>query len=77
MCFKLKRELFFLDGMVNSLVKQIKDIKEVEERIMQDYSLEELEFYKGKLEEINNKILKATTEMEKWREINEMLLLWF
>ncbi|WP_300902264.1 hypothetical protein [uncultured Clostridium sp.] len=73
----MKRELFFLDGMVNSLVKQIKDIKEVEERIMQDYSLEELEFYKGKLEEINNKILKATTEMEKWREINEMLLLWF
>ena len=31
---------------------------------MQDYSLEELEFYKGKLKEINNKILRATTEME-------------
>lgn len=64
MCLKLKRELFILDGMVNALVKQIKDIKEVEERIMQDYSLEELEFYKGKLKEINNKILRATTEME-------------
>ncbi|WP_297994002.1 hypothetical protein [uncultured Clostridium sp.] len=60
MSLKLKRELFLLDGMVNSLVKQIKDIKEVKEKILEDYSLEELEIYKDKLKEIENKILRAT-----------------
>lgn len=59
MSLKLKRELFLLDGMVNSLAKQIKDIKEVKENILQNYSLEELEIYKDKLKEIESKILRA------------------
>ena len=57
-----ERVAALLDGMVNSLVKQIKDIKGVKEKISEDYSLEELEIYKDKLKEIDNKILKAVTE---------------
>lgn len=58
MNLKLKRHLNILDGMANVLLKQIKDIK-AELKYLEDYSLEELEFYIDKIKEIDNKIFEV------------------
>ena len=55
---KLKRKLLFLDGMVNLLLKQMKDIK-LEVDNLKKYSKEELNFYKDKITEIDNKIFQV------------------
>ena len=41
---KLERKLYFLDGMANLLLNQIKDIKSEAESLL-DYSKEDLNFY--------------------------------
>ena len=51
---ELKRKLYFLDGMVNLLLNQMKNVKS-EANSLKKYSKEELIFYKGKIAEINNK----------------------
>ena len=55
---KLERELYFLDGMANLLLNQIKDIKSEAENLL-DYSKEELDFYMDKIREIDNKIFQV------------------
>ena len=55
---KLERKLYFLDGMVNLLLRQIKDIKsEVES--LKDYSKEDINFYMDKIREMDNKIFQV------------------
>ena len=51
---ELKRKLYFLDGMVNLLLNQMKNVKS-EANSLKKYSKEELIFYKDKIAEINNK----------------------
>ena len=51
---ELKRKLYFLDGMVNLLLNQMKNVKS-EANSLKKYSKEELIFYEGKIAEINNK----------------------
>ena len=51
---ELKRKLYFLDGMVNLLLNQMKNVKS-EANSLKKYSKEELICYKDKITEINNK----------------------
>ena len=55
---KLERELYFLDGMVNLLLRQMKDIKSEAESLL-DYSKEDINFYIDKIREIDNKIFQV------------------
>ena len=55
---KLKRKLYFLDGMANLLLNQIKDIKSEAESLL-DYSKEDLNFYIDKIREIDKKIFQV------------------
>ena len=55
---KLERELYFLDGMVNLLLRQMKDIKSEAESLI-DYSKEDLDFYIDKIREIDKKIFQV------------------
>ena len=55
---KLERKLYFLDGMANLLLNQIKDIKSEAESLL-DYSKEDLDFYMDKIREIDNKIFQV------------------
>ena len=55
---KLERELYFLDGMVNLLLRQMKNIKSEAESLI-DYSKEDLVFYIDKIREMDNKILQV------------------
>ena len=55
---KLERELYFLDGMANLLLNQIKDIKSGAESLL-DYSKEDLNFYIDKIREIDKKIFQV------------------
>ena len=55
---KLKRKLYFLDGMANLLLNQIKDIKLEAENLL-DYSKEDLNFYIDKIREIDKKIFQV------------------
>ena len=55
---KLERKLYFLDGMVNLLLRQMKDI-ESEAKSLIDYSKEDLDFYMDKIREIDNKIFQV------------------
>ena len=55
---KLKRKLYFLDGMVNLLLRQMKEIKSEAESLI-DYSKEDLDFYMDKIREMDNKILQV------------------
>ena len=55
---KLERKLYFLDGMVNLLLNQIKDIKSEAESLL-DYSKEDLNFYIDKIREIDKKIFQV------------------
>ena len=55
---KLERELYFLDGMVNLLLRQMKDIKSEAESLI-DYSIEDLNFYMDKIREIDKKIFQV------------------
>ena len=55
---KLERKLYFLDGMVNLLLRQMKDIKSEAENLL-DYSKEDLNFYIDKIREIDNKIFQV------------------
>ena len=52
---KLERKLYFLDGMANLLLNQIKNIKSETESLL-DYSKEDLNFYIDKIREIGKKI---------------------
>ena len=55
---KLERKLYFLDGMVNLLLRQMKDIKS-EAESFKDYSKEDINFYIDKIREIDNKIFQV------------------
>ena len=55
---ELERELYFLDGMVNLLLRQMKDIKSEAESLI-DYSKEDINFYIDKIREIDNKIFQV------------------
>ena len=55
---KLERELYFLDGMANLLLNQIKDIKLEAENLL-DYSKEDINFYMDKIREIDKKIFQV------------------
>ena len=55
---KLKRKLYFLDGMVNLLLRQMKEIKSEAESLI-DYSKEDLDFYMDKIREMDNKIFQV------------------
>ena len=55
---KLERKLYFLDGMVNLLLRQMKDIKSEAESLL-DYSKEDINFYIDKIREIDNKIFQV------------------
>ena len=55
---KLERQLYFLDGMANLLLNQIKDIK-LEAESLLDYSKEDLNFYIDKIREIDKKIFQV------------------
>ena len=51
---ELKRELIILDGMANTLLKQMKDIK-IEASNLEKYSPDELKVYIDKIRFIFNK----------------------
>lgn len=55
---ELKRELIILDGMANTLLKQMKDIK-IEASNLEKYSPDELKVYIDKIREIDKKILQV------------------
>ena len=55
---KLERELYFLDGMVNLLLRQMKNIKSEAESLL-DYSKEDINFYMDKIREMDNKIFQV------------------
>ena len=55
---KLERKLYFLDGMVNLLLRQMKEIKSEAESLL-DYSKEDLDFYMDKIREMDNKIFQV------------------
>ena len=55
---KLERELYFLDSMVNLLLRQMKNIKSEAENLL-DYSKEDLNFYIDKIREIDKKIFQV------------------
>ena len=55
---ELKRKLIFIDGMANTLLNQMKDIKS-EADSLKKYSEEDINFYKDKIAEIDNKIFQV------------------
>ena len=55
---ELKRKLIFIDGMANTLLKQMKDIKS-EVDGLRKYSEEDINFYMDKIMEIDNKIFQV------------------
>ena len=55
---ELKRKLIFIDGMANTLLKQMKDLK-LEVHGLKKYSEEDINFYKDKITEIDNKIFQV------------------
>ena len=55
---ELKRRLIFIDGMANTLLKQMKDIK-LEVDGLKKYSEKDINFYIEKITEIDNKIFQV------------------
>ena len=55
---ELKRRLIFIDGMANTLLNQMKDIKS-EADSLKKYSEEDIDFYMDKITEIDNKIFQV------------------
>ena len=55
---ELKRKLIFIDGMANTLLKQMKDLK-LEVDGLKKYSEEDINFYMDKIAEIDNKIFQV------------------
>ena len=55
---ELKRRLIFIDGMANTLLKQMKDIK-LEVDGLKKYSEKDINFYIDKITEIDNKIFQV------------------
>lgn len=55
---ELKRELWLIDGMANTLLKQMKDLK-LEVHGLKKYSEEDINFYMDKITEIDNKIFQV------------------
>ena len=55
---ELKRKLIFIDGMANTLLNQMKDIKS-EVDSLKKYSEEDVNFYMDKIMEIDNKIFQV------------------
>lgn len=55
---ELKRKLIFIDGMANTLLKQMKDLK-LEVHGLKKYSEEDINFYMDKITEIDNKIFQV------------------
>ena len=55
---ELKRRLMLIDGMANLLLKQMKNI-ESEVNSLKKYSEEDINFYKDKITEIDNKIFQV------------------
>lgn len=55
---KLKRDLIFIDGMANTLLNQVKDLRE-EVYGLKKYSEEDINFYMDKIIEIDNKIFQV------------------
>ena len=55
---ELKRKLIFIDGMANTLLNQMKDIKS-EVDGLKKYSEEDINFYMDKITEIDNKIFQV------------------
>lgn len=55
---KLKRDLIFIDGMANTLLNQVKDLRE-EVYGLKKYSEEDINFYMDKITEIDNKIFQV------------------
>ena len=55
---ELKRKLIFIDGMANTLLKQMKDLKS-EVYSLKKYSEEDINFYMDKITEIDNKIFQV------------------
>ena len=55
---ELKRKLWLIDGMANTLLKQMKDLKE-EVHGLKKYSEEDINFYMDKITEIDNKIFQV------------------
>lgn len=55
---ELKRNLIFIDGMANTLLKQMKDLK-LEVHGLTKYSEEDINFYMDKITEIDNKIFQV------------------
>lgn len=55
---ELKRELIILDGMANTLLKQMKDIK-VKVRDLEKYSPDEVDMNMDKIIEIGDKLIQV------------------
>ena len=55
---ELKRNLIFIDGMANTLLNQMKDLKS-EVHGLTKYSEEDINFYMDKIAEIDNKIFQV------------------
>ena len=55
---ELQRDLIFIDGMANTLLKQMKDLK-LEVHGLKKYSEEDINFYMDKITEIDNKIFQV------------------
>ena len=55
---ELKRKLIFIDGMANTLINQMKDIKS-EADSLKKYSEEDINFYMDKITEIDNEIFQV------------------
>ena len=55
---ELKRDLWFIDGMANVLLNQMKNIKS-EVHGLKKYSEEDINFYMDKITEIDNKIFQV------------------
>ena len=55
---ELKKKLIIIEGMTNTLLNQMKDIKSVVDSLKK-YSEEDINFYKDKITEIDNKIFQV------------------
>lgn len=55
---ELEMKLIFIDGMANTLLKQMKDLK-LEVHGLKKYSEEDINFYMDKITEIDNKIFQV------------------
>lgn len=55
---ELKRNLIFIDGMANAILKQMKDLK-LEVHGLTKYSEEDINFYIDEIIEIDNKIFQV------------------